>query len=306
MKRYLIPVIFLLASLAGMALTGCQPAAVPAQFEVSKLTIKPSEMFIGETATVTAVVTNNGGSSGLYNASLKIDTVNSDARSVGLAPGEQKTITFSLKMQTAGKYSIEIGDASAAITIKEKLVPKAAEIKYDGGLPQDYLGLDKPCTGYLVSFTPPSEQFVIEDVRIMGLVYGAKGTLIKDLEIQIWDKNNKVLHSTTIPANKFPQVSFLLSDIQNKGDWVDVYVPEIKVDGNFFVHIYTGSTTGQGFRMGVDNSIRNTHSDITIRDANGVDIPAATWPYSASKWFGDKGWVNWLVRVSGNAMVPER
>lgn len=306
MKKLIILALSLFMIMA-IAFTGCQPAAVPAKFDVSSMQIKPNQITAGESTTITAVVTNVGGSSGIYNVVLSVDTVNSGAKSVELAPGVSKTVTFSLSQDTAGTFDIEVGSASGKLIVNPKLVAKKMELKYDSGFPQDYLGLDRPATGYLVSFVPPSTQFVIDDIQIMGLVYGGKGSQVRELDVQIWDKNQKPVFSASLPGTKFPQLTFLLSnDLQNKGDWVDLYVPDIKVDGNFYVHIYTGIASGQGFRMGVDNSAVNTHSDVTMRDANGADNAMTTWPYQGAKWFGDKSRVTWMVRVNGNAMVPEQ
>jgi hypothetical protein len=307
MKRSVTLTILLLAAITAAGLAGCQPGATPAKFDVTSLTVNPADINIGETATVSAIVSNVGGSNGIYNAVLLIDTVRSDAKSVELAPGMQQKVTFQISLDTAGKYAVEIGNADATINVRTKFVAKPTELKYDGSCPVDYLGLDKPATGYLVSFVPPSTQFVINNIRIMGLVYGTRGAQTKNLEIQILDKNKKVVFSDVLSGNKFPQISNNLSlDLEKKGDWEDLFVPAVKVEGNFYVHIYTGVTTGQGFRMGVDNSVINMHSDITMRDANGVDNPMPTWPYPVSKCFGDRNRVNWMVHVNGDAMVPAK
>lgn len=302
------PALILILSViaAAMTLPGCQLAAAPAVFEVSSLQIKPNQITAGETATVTAVVTNSGSGSGVYNAVLSIDTVRSDSKSVHLEPGASQSISFSLTENTPGTYEVEIGDASAKLTVKPKLVAKQTTLKYDGGFAKDYLALEKPATGYLVSFVPPSTEFVIQSISLMGLVFGSKGVQIRDLEVEIWDASLKVLYSSTLDWKKFPQLTYLLSlDLQSKGDWVELPVPDVRVDGNFYVHIYAGPNIGPGFRMGADNSVINAHSDLTIRDEGGGDSILAIWPYAASQWFGDKKSVNWMVRVSGSAMVPE-
>ncbi len=291
--------------LAIVMLAGCSPSVAPAKFEVTSLVINPSQITAGESSTVTAIITNTGGTSGIYNAVLTIDAVRSDAKSVQLAPGADQTVKFSITIPTAGNYRIQVGGMDAILIVKPKLTPMPAEIKYDGGFARDYLGLDKPATGYLVSFKPPSQSFVIKKIQVRGLIYGGRGAQIKDLEIQIWDRNRKSVYNAMLPGTKFPQISFLLSDIENKGEWVDLDVPDIKVEGDFYVHIYTGYSTGQGFRMGVDDSVPNAHSDITVRDDKGMDNPIPVWPYPSSKWFGDKSRVNWMVRVAGNALVPQ-
>lgn len=291
--------------LAAVALAGCSPSVEPPKFEVISLIINPSQITAGESAIATADIANTGGVSGIYNAVLIIDGVRSDAKSIQLAPGADQTVTFSVPAPTAGSYRIQVGNKDAILLVKPKLIPMPAEIKYDSGFARDYLGLDKPATGYLISFKAPKQSFVIKKIQIRGLIYGGRGAQIKDLEVQIWDASRKPVYTTTLPGTKFPQISFLLSDIENKGDWVDLEIPDIKIEGEFYVHIYTGYSTGQGFRMGVDDSVTNMHSDITVRNEKGVDNPIPAWPYPNSKWFGDKSKVNWMVRVAGNALIPQ-
>ncbi len=292
--------------LASAALIGCQAGAPPPKFEVSSLQIKPNQINTGETATITAVVTNTGGSAGLYNAVLLFDTVTTGTKGLQLGPGASTTVTFQITGKAPGTYPVEIGDTSGVLTVKPKLVAKPTELKYDSGFPKDYLAPEKPTTGYLVSFDVPSTEFIIHTIRIMGLVYGGRGVLMQDPELQIWDSSSKVIYSSVLDRKKFPQLSFLLSnDLENKGGWVDTEIPYVKVSGEFFVHIYTGSNTGQGFRLGADNSGPNTHSELTIRNEKGVDIVATTWPYPGSYWYGDKTYLNWMVRAIGDAMLPE-
>ncbi|MCX5993162.1 MAG: hypothetical protein NT177_02970, partial [Chloroflexi bacterium] len=85
----------------------------------------------------------------------------------------------------------------------------------------------------------------------------------------------------------------------------DIDIPDVEVEGNFYIHIYTGIPAGQGFRMGAAGNVVNTHSDVTVRGDNGADIFPPGWPYSNAPWFGDKTRVSWMVRVLGNAMVPQ-
>jgi hypothetical protein len=214
-------------------------------------------------------------------------------------------VTFSLSENKAGSYKIAVGDSSSILTVNPKKVSKPTELKYDDGQANDYLGVDKPCTGYLVEFVPPSIPFTIDTVRIFGLFYGGHGFIINDLDVQIWDKDKKVIYSTTADKSAFPLLAYIPSDIEKQGDWADVHIPDIKVDGSFYIHVYTGVTTGQGFRMGADDKL-NTHSDVTIRDTGGTDNFAPTWPYSKARWFGDKSRVNWMVRVSGTEWITEQ
>lgn len=102
----------------------------PAAFEVISLDIKPQEVVAGETVTVTVVVKNIGGSEGTYAAILTVDGVFLETKEVALTPGSSTVVTFSLVKDTPGTYEISIGELSATLTIKEKVVapPTPAEV----------------------------------------------------------------------------------------------------------------------------------------------------------------------------------
>jgi hypothetical protein len=282
----------------------CTSSASSAKFEITSLDVKPEEVTVGETASISAQVTNTGGAGGFYNATLSVDGNKIDTKTINVDPGYTQTVTFSLSKDEAGTYKIGIGGKNITLTVKSILIAKQMEIAYDGGLAKDCLSLVKPCTGYSVSFVSPPDTFTISKVRVFGLVYGSPGFHIENSQLQIWDKDQKVLYATSFPGDKFPLRTRLGSNIDSTGAWADIDIPDIKVEGNFYIHIYTGSPTGQGFRMGAVDMI-NTHSDVTVRGDNGVDNLAPDWPYMPVYWYGDKSRVNWMVRVIGNAMVPQ-
>jgi len=284
--------------------TACT-SAPSAQFEITSLLVKPTEVAMGEKAIVSAQVTNNGGTEGIYGVTLSVDGKKIETKAINLGPGYTQTVTFSLSKDEPGAYKIGIGEKSATLTVKSKLVAEPMELQYDDSIAKDCLSLVKPCTGYSVEFVAPPDPFTINKIRVFGLVYGSPGFHIQDSELQIWDKDQKVLYSTPFTGDEFPLRTRLGDNIDSTGAWVSMEIPDVKVEGNFYVHIYTGSPSGQGFRMGASNTRTNTHSDVTVRDANGVDSFAPNWPYSVAPWFGDRSRVNWMVRVSGNAMVPQ-
>jgi hypothetical protein len=287
------------------ASAACASSVSAPQFEVTSLDIKPAQIVAGQTAVVTVQVANAGKAEGVYDAILSVDGLQTDTQEIDVSPGSTETITFSLTVDSAGDHKIAVGEANSILSVEPKLVPQKVELKYDDGNAKDYLSADKPCTGYVTGFAPPSVPFVINTVRIYGLVYGGPEYLVEPLEVRIWDANKKVINSTRVSGKRFPLLAHLLSDIENKGAWVDVNIPDVTVSGYFYIHVYTGTTTGQGFRMGSEDNVANTHSDVTIRDESGSDTTSPQWPYPATYWYGDKSRVNWMLRVAGNAMVPQ-
>lgn len=296
-------------SILFMAITvqvACTAATPPSQFEVASLDIKPAEVNIGEPVTITARVTNVSGTGGAYVAALYVDGKKANTKYINVDAGSTQAVTFTLTETEAGTYKIGIGTRSATLTVNTKRSAVPLELKFDDGVAKDCLALVKPCTGYSVSFVSPPDPFSINKISVFGLIYGSPGTNIGDCDLQICDKDNKVIYSTAFSGDQFPLRTRLGSNIDSTGGWANFEIPDVKVAGNFYVSIYTGIPTGQGFRMGAASNVVNTHSDVTIRDESGADNLAAAWPYSIAPWFGDKSRVNWMVRVSGNAMVPQK
>jgi hypothetical protein len=283
----------------------CASSAPSAQFEITSLDIKPAEVTVGETANISARVTNTGRAGGTYYATFYVDGEKISTKDINLEPGSTQTVTFSLSKDKAGAYEIGIGKRSATLTVTAKRVAKPMEIGYDNGAVKDYLSLVKPATGYSVGFVSPPDPFTISRVRVFGMVYGSSGFHIADSDLQIWDKNKKVLYTTAFPGDSFPLIIRLGDNTGAAGAWADIEIPNIEVEGDFYVHIYTGIPAGQGFRMGAVGNVINTHSNVTVRGDNGADDFAPNWPYTPVYWYGDKSRVNWMVRVAGNAMVPQ-
>jgi hypothetical protein len=306
-KKRLMAVL-LMAAITIVIPVACQSPAAPVtggQFSVTSLKIKPAEVTTGDNVNVTAEITNSGGMLGYYTAKLIVDGTKIQEKDIELDPGSSQTVTFAFSKTEPGSYKIGVGSMSTTLVVKPAMVAKETELKHDDGLARDFLSLNKPNTGYLVKFTAPSDPFVIDTVSVYGLIYGGHGFLIRDVEIRILDADNNILYTTSIPGKSFPLLAYILSDIETRGAWVDIHVPYVKVTGDFSVHVYTGSTEGQGFRMGADDSEVNTNSEVTIRNDAGDDTLAPNWPYNAAKWNGVKTHVNWMVRVTGNSMVPK-
>jgi hypothetical protein len=268
----------------------------PAEFEVVSLDIVPAEVTAGETVSVTAEVRNTGGSEGVYTAILTVDGVEMETKEVTITPDASKTVTFSLVKDTPGTYQVGIGGLTSSLTVKQKLV----ELKYDDGEACGFIAGWPPTgiDGFLVDFAPPSVPFTIKGVRIYGTIYG-NGWEGKDFDVEIWDEDEKVLHSAKYPFTKFPTATWEDTFNQEDGSWVEVDVPDLKVTDKFYVHVYTGNGPLEGIHIGADDSVVNKHSESTNR-TDGTTLVFPQWPYSRDwGWFGDKSKVNWMIRVVG-------
>lgn len=269
----------------------------PAEFEVVSLEIVPPEVTAKETVSVIAEVRNTGGSEGVYTGILTVDGADVEAKEVTIAPGASETVTFSLVKDTPGTYQVGIGGQTSSLTVKQKLVAKEFELKYDDGTARDSISADIPWLGgHIVDFLPPGTPFTIKKVRIAGMLSSRASNIKgKTFDVEIWDKGQKVLYSATYPYTKFTV---------DAATWVEFEVPDIEVTDKFYAHIYTDSPW-PGLHIGADDSVVNEHSDTTIRTAEGVAHILVEWPYySYGNWFEDKSKVNWMIRVVGTVMVP--
>ncbi|GAI99509.1 unnamed protein product, partial [marine sediment metagenome] len=78
----------------------------PAVFAVGSLSISPATVNIGETVTISLVVTNTGGKSGSYIVTLDINGVKEADETVTVAAGDSQEVSFSVTKEDAGIYSV--------------------------------------------------------------------------------------------------------------------------------------------------------------------------------------------------------
>lgn len=81
----------------------------PTKFEVTGLTLSPTEAKVGQTVTVSADIKNVGESTGTYKAILTIDGVETDSKNITIEAGETKTVIFTVVKDVEGTYTIGIG-----------------------------------------------------------------------------------------------------------------------------------------------------------------------------------------------------
>lgn len=271
--------------------TACKAPPEPAQFEVLSLDIIPPTVIAGDTVTVTARVKNTGGSDGIYTATLTVDGAQVETKDITVTPGATETVNFSLAKDKAGTYKIAIGEQRSSLTVKPKLVAKEVELKYDDGKAD---GFSSVGGGYLVDFMTPAIPFSIKKIRLFGSL---RGFFQGSFELEIWDKDRRVLYKEVYPDTKFPLGGTA---------WVELEVPNIEVSDRFYVDVWKGPNLTGGIHLGVDESVKNEHSTVTVRPA-GVTKEVESWKqeYFCPCWFNDKSKTNWMIRVVGTAMVPE-
>ena len=89
----------------------------PAVFAVSSLSISPATVNIGETVTISLVVTNTGGKSGSYIVTLDINGVKEADETVTVAAGDSQEVSFSVTKEDAGIYSVTVAELTGSFTV---------------------------------------------------------------------------------------------------------------------------------------------------------------------------------------------
>ena len=94
------------------------PLVPPADFQISKFDVTPSEVETGEEVTVSVRITNVGGQAGSYIIPLIINQTTEDTKTVTLEKGASNTTEFKIIKQTAGKYNVEIAGLVDEFTVR--------------------------------------------------------------------------------------------------------------------------------------------------------------------------------------------
>lgn len=98
------------------------PPALPAAFTSSSLSVSPLEVDMGETVTVSILLSNTGEEEGSYTVTFKINGVVAATREITLAGGISETVTFTTTRDKAGSYSVNIDGLTGSFTVKEEVV----------------------------------------------------------------------------------------------------------------------------------------------------------------------------------------
>jgi arabinogalactan endo-1,4-beta-galactosidase len=101
----------------------------PAAFELSRLTINPTQAEINSPITVSTEIKNTGGISGFYDAALKLNGIVEESKRVLLNSDTQTTVNFNVTKAIAGSYSVEVGSLSGSFIVRAPPRPAAINLK---------------------------------------------------------------------------------------------------------------------------------------------------------------------------------
>jgi hypothetical protein len=97
----------------------------PASFIISNLSITPVEVNPSEEVTISALVTNIGGSEGSYTVVLRINDVEEARKEVTLGASKNETVTFIIAKYRQSSYTVDIGNNIGRFTVTKAIIPSA-------------------------------------------------------------------------------------------------------------------------------------------------------------------------------------
>jgi hypothetical protein len=106
----------------------------PAKFEVSNLTISPSQAQPTQEVTISIKVTNTGGKSGDYGLQLKIDGTIQSSKQVTVAAGSNKVVNFTATGYAAGKHKVEVAGLNGEFETTKVSQPTNTKWWFIGGV----------------------------------------------------------------------------------------------------------------------------------------------------------------------------
>jgi VCBS repeat-containing protein len=93
------------------------PAPAPASFTISELSITPNESRPAEGVTISALVTNTGGSDGSYTVILQINGLEERTKEVTIGAGKSETVSFTIARDTEGVFVINVNGKTGQFTV---------------------------------------------------------------------------------------------------------------------------------------------------------------------------------------------
>jgi hypothetical protein len=95
------------------------PPLTPAAFTPSLLSISPLDAYLGQTVSISVLVTNTGEQEASYTVTLKINEMTEETREITLAGGSETVVTFTTNKDEAGTYSVDVNGLHSSFIVKE-------------------------------------------------------------------------------------------------------------------------------------------------------------------------------------------
>ncbi len=266
-------------------------------FQVSELTVTPSQVKPGENVTISATVTNVGEESGEYTAILTVNGVTEETETVTLAADESTTISFTVSRTITGVYTVEIDGQTGSFTVEPTIPePPVADaggpytVRVDVSLTFDGTDSDDPdgtIIGYAWDFGDGESGAGSQPNHI----YHSTGTY--DVNLTVTD-NDGLTHSdqTTVTVTSrptFPPGIPNTQPVADAGPDQTAYIDQIvefsganstDPDGQIISHIWNFGDGEEASGVNVSHTYLepgNYTVSLTVRDnRNGEDSDTCT------------------------------
>jgi len=105
------------------------PPPAPAAFQIAKFAISPAEVAPGGKVTISAEVTNTGGTEGSYIAKLIINGLIEATREITLATGASQLLVFSISKDAPGTYKVSWEKLFGEFIVTKPLPPPKPTVR---------------------------------------------------------------------------------------------------------------------------------------------------------------------------------
>ncbi len=135
--------------------------------------------------------------------------------------------------------------------------------------------------GHAVFFSNQEKNMTINGIKIFG---SRKDNSNEKFDIEIWDSDLKTLYSASYYYSDYFQ------EIGSNGfRWAKIGIPNLKVDGDFYITLFTDSNKEKGILVGVDKDRKSGHSFVVNKNQNAI----TEWP----NWGLKKESTDWMIRI---------
>ncbi len=99
------------------------PAVEPPSFTISALSITPDEVKAAQKVTVSAIVTNTGGSRGGYTIILKVNGIEESRKQLIFDAGAGQKVSFDIVKNLTGTYEVDVNELVGSFIVTEATEP---------------------------------------------------------------------------------------------------------------------------------------------------------------------------------------
>jgi len=158
---------------------------------------------------------------------------------------------------------------------------EAEELSYDDDVIDLGMSIALLDVGHAVLFSPPTERWTLDKIRVVGNLTGFYYSGVFALEI--WDSDYNLLYKLTDSNFAYFEDTYKLSVID---------IPDQDITGNFYVCIFERSAINVG--CDIDNPAKRSY--VVVRD------PKIMYNATYSDENGTEKPFNWMIRVVGHKM----